>query len=278
QAVQADFALTRDNAGAVVEVCHRLDGSPLAIELAAARVRLFSPAALVNRLSSRLDVLTTGARDAPTRHQTLRGAIAWSYDLLTAPQQRQFEGLAVFAGGCTLEAAEAVANPNGVLGMSTLDGVNDLVTQSLLRRIDGASDEPRFALPETIREYALERLANSGAEVDTRDCHAAYFLALAEAAEPQLSGRGQAEWLARLEREHDNLRAALRWLVEHGDPEIGLRLCAALWRFWYMHGHLTEGRERLAELLALSDASAVSEAPAAVRAAALGGLGSFAWR
>jgi predicted ATPase len=242
--VQADFALTTENVAAVVEICGSLDGLPLAIELAAARVRLFAPAALLDGLADRLSLLTTGVRDAPVRHQSLRGAVAWSYDLLASAEQRLFERLAVFAGGCTLEAVEVVTNCNAELGIAALDGVAALVDQSLLRRLDGESDEPRFGFLETLREYALTRLAASGDEHITRERHALFCLALAEAAEPELKGSHQAEWLARLEREHDNLRAALCWWVQE-EAEQAVRMGGALWRFWHVRGHLTEGRERL---------------------------------
>jgi tetratricopeptide (TPR) repeat protein len=277
KAVQADFALTAKNVGAVANICRRLDGLPLAIELAATRVRLFTPRALLGRLSRSLDLLTGGARDVPVRHQTLRGAIAWSYDLLTGAEQRLFERLAVFAGGCTLEAAEAVANADGRLGISVVDGLAALIEQSLVLRLEGELEEARFGLWETIHEYASGRLVATGEDQTTYERHVAYFLALAEMAKPHLRGPQQAGWLERLELEHDNLRAALRWCVEQGEVERGLRLGGALSRFWEVRGHLSEGRERLMDVLGLG-AGMDSGRRTAARATALNGAGSLAWR
>ena len=204
----------------MAEICVRLDGLPLAIELAAARIKLLPPQAMLARLGRRLELLRGGARDVPDRHQTLRHAIAWSYDLLEAGEQALFRRLAVFAGGCTLEAAEAVCqavhDPAAGPGQSleVLDGVASLVDKSLLRQQEQASGEPRFRMLETIREYGLECLTASGEEPAVRRAHADYYLALVEAAEPALTGPEQATWLERLEAEHDNLRAALRWAEE----------------------------------------------------------------
>jgi predicted ATPase/Tfp pilus assembly protein PilF len=252
QATHPKFTLTSANVKAVVEICRRLDGLPLAIELAAARARLFGPETLLARLSSRLGLLTGGARDSPTRHQTLRNAIAWSFELLTESERQLFERLAVFDGGCTLEAAEAVCNADQTLGIAVLDGVAALVDQSLLQRFEGESSEPRFGLLETIREYALERLEASGAAEAVRSRHAEHFLTLAEQAAPEFLGASQVQWVERLETEHDNVRAALRWCVEHGQFEQAMRFGGALWRFWQIRGYLREGRERLTELLGLS--------------------------
>jgi predicted ATPase/transposase/DNA-binding XRE family transcriptional regulator len=289
QAAKPDFAITAANAAAVVEICQRLDGLPLAIELAAARVRLLAPQALLARLvrahkSTSLQLLTGGGRDLPARQQTLRGAIDWSYQLLEPSEQVLFKRLGVFVGGCTLEAAEAVLRTEGrglsqeapisVLDSqsSVLDGLTALIDHSLLQYAEGADDETRFTMLETIREYALERLEASGEEDMLRRQHAAYYLALAERAEPQIQGAEQAAWLDRLELEHDNLRAALSWAVAAGAAEIGLRLAAALGEFWWPLGHVSEGRRWLAAALASS-----GPATAAARAKALYRAGELAY-
>ena len=260
-AVKPDFRVDNANAPAVAEICVRLDGLPLAIELAAARIKLFLPQAILARLGRRLELLRGGARDVPERHQTLRQAIAWSYDLLEASEQALFRRLAVFVRGYTLEAAEAVCqavdDPAAGAGqaLEVLDGVASLVDKSLLRQQEQASGEPRFRMLETIREYGLECLTASGEEPAVRCAHADYYLVLAEAAEPALTGPEQATWLERLEAEHDNLRAALQWAEESEEVEIGLRLAGALCQFWLMRGHLREGQERLARLLGLAGTS-----------------------
>ncbi len=269
QAAKPDFALTDANASAVVEICRRLDGLPLAIELAAARVKLLPPQALLDRLGERLKLLTGGARDAPARQRTLRDAIAWSYDLLSAPDQTLFRRLAVFAGGCTLEAVEAVANADGDL--DTLEGMASLVDESLLREIEGPDDEPRFAILETIREYGLERLEVSQESGTVQERHATYFAGVAEALRPHLYGPDQVRTVAQLEAEQGNMRSALAWAVEHADAATGLRLTANLRKFWLLRGQLTEGRDWLEQTLALP-----GDAPAATRIDALYGVGSFA--
>jgi predicted ATPase/class 3 adenylate cyclase len=259
-AVKPDFRVDNANAPAVAEICVRLDGLPLAIELAAARLKLLPPQAMLARLGRRLELLRGGARDVPDRHQTLRHAIAWSYNLLEAGEQALFRRLAVFVRGYTLEAAEvvcqAVHDPAAGPGQSldVLDGVASLLDKSLLRQQEQASGEPRFRMLETIREYGLECLTASGEEPAMRRAHADYYLALVEAAEPALTGPEQTAWLERLEAEHDNLRAALRWAEESGEAEVGLRLAGALCQFWLMRGHLREGQERLARLLGLAGA------------------------
>ena len=273
-----DFQLDGENVAAVAHICCRLDGIPLALELAAARVALLPPAALLARLERRLVVLTGGARDLPERQRTLRAAIDWSYGLLTEDERRLSRRLAVFAGGCTLDAAEAVC-PAASLdefaewGGDVLEGLASLVNKSLLRSEQGA--EPRFSMLETIREYGLEQLAAGGEAEALRRRHATHYLAVAERAEPALTGAAQGTWLARLEGEHDNLRAALRWSRESGESALGLRLAGALWRFWYVRGHLSEGRAWLDGLLALP---ANDEGPdsAASRAKALTGAGVLA--
>jgi predicted ATPase len=263
-AVQPNFALTPENAPAIAEICARLDGLPLAIELAAARVKLLSPSAMRVRLAKRLQLLTGGARDLPARQQTLRGAIDWSHELLDPAEQRLFRRLSVFAGGCTLEAAEAVCNAKSDLGLETLEGVEAMVDRSLLQRIEPVAGESRFVMLETIREYALDQLAASGDEALTRRAHAAYCLVLAE---EQASDGGGAEsggtdWLPRFDVEHDNFRAALDHLTQSGNAEWGLRLGVALFRFWEMREHLAEGRDRLTKLLRLPGAATRNKARA----------------
>lgn len=248
--VKADFEVTNDNAPAVAEICVRLDGLPLAIELAAARIRLFPPQALLSRLSSRLKLLTGGARDASARQQTLRGAIDWSYDLLSDGEQQLFRRLAVFQGGRTFEAIEAVCNAEGDLQIDMLDGVESLVSKSLLKQEEGAGGEPRFIMLETIQEYAAEKLDECGEAEELRRRHANYFLGLAEEAEPQLVGPQQPKWLSRLDDVLDNLRAALQYLQNKGSNEELLRLAGSLWYFWWLKGYLDEGREQLSRAMA----------------------------
>ncbi|HEY3228045.1 MAG TPA: tetratricopeptide repeat protein, partial [Roseiflexaceae bacterium] len=270
QAAKADFAITNASAPAVAEICYRLDGLPLAIELAAARVKLLSPQALLSRLEQRLNLLTGGGRDRPARHQTIRGAIDWSYHLLAAAEQALFARLGVFVGGCTLEAAEAVCNADGALPLDVIDGVASLLDKSLLRLNAGADGEGRFLMLETIREYALERLAAHGEAEALREQHLAYYLALAEAAEPHLRGAEQIVWLDRLEVEHDNLRAALTWAHDHGavdsssiaGAEAELRLAGALFWFWDMRNYQIEGRRWLEGALARTNQPARTAARA----------------
>jgi predicted ATPase/DNA-binding SARP family transcriptional activator len=251
QAVKPGFVLTDENAPSVAEICCRLDGLPLAIELAATRIRLFSPQALRARLERRLPLLTGGARDLPARQRTLRNTIAWSYDLLAADEQKLFRRLSVFAGGFTLEAAAVVCGSCGSALDSSLDGnvldrVASLADQSLLKQEEQEDGEPRFVMLETIREYARERLEESGEAGAIRRQHAQYFLTLAEAAEPELRGPRQREWLHRLEQEHDNLRAAREGRQgEQDGAEMALRLVGALVQFWVGRGHLGEGRQWL---------------------------------
>jgi DNA-binding CsgD family transcriptional regulator/tetratricopeptide (TPR) repeat protein len=247
-----------------------LDGLPLAIELAAGRCKLFSPQALLPRLKSRLKLLVGGARDLPLRQQTLRETIAWSYDLLEEDEKTLFRRLAVFVRGCTLEAAETVCNAHGDLELDTLDGVARLVDKSLLRQEAQPDGEPRLLMLETIREYALECLAESGEAETIRRQHATFFLQLAEEADPKVRSAEQATWYRRLEVEHDNLRAALRWMLEREAPEMSLRLAGALWAFWRQH--LREGRGWLEQVLAQPGA----QAHTAARAKALLGAGALA--
>ncbi|MFI5113974.1 MAG: tetratricopeptide repeat protein, partial [Terriglobales bacterium] len=261
-AVKPDFELNRENAPAVTEICARLDGLPLAIELAAARVKVLSPSSMRTRLTSRLQLLTGGARDMPQRQQTLRAAIDWSYDLLSAAEQKLFRRLSVFVGGCTLEGAEAVCDTKGDLDLDLLDGMASLVDKSLAQQVEPAKGESRFAMLETIREYALEKLEASGEEALTKRAHAAYCLVLAEEEAAEQSGAEGAEWLERFTFEHDNFRSALEWLTETGDAEWGLRLGAALFRFWEMREYLAEGRGWLGKLLKLAAAAAPTKARA----------------
>jgi predicted ATPase/DNA-binding CsgD family transcriptional regulator len=269
QAVQSDFAMTEENAAAIATICYQVDGLPLAIELAARRSKLFSPQALLSRLENRLKLLVGGARDRPLRQQTLRGTIAWSYDLLEDAEQKLFRRLAVFVGGCTLEAAEAVCNANQDLEGDMLDGVAGLVDKSLLRQETQADGEPRLLILETIREYALERLKASGEADAMRRKHATFFLTLAEVAYPRLFSAELSTWYERLEIEHNNLRAALHWTLEHQEAEMGLRLAGALSRFWRSHNHAREGRNWFKQVLAQSGA----QAHTAARAKALRGAG-----
>ncbi|MGA2372748.1 MAG: protein kinase domain-containing protein [Candidatus Korobacteraceae bacterium] len=254
RAVKHDFALTNENASAVAAVCARLDGLPLAIELAAARIKLLSPSAMLARLESCLNLLTGGARDLPARQRTLRGTVDWSYGLLNPAEQTLFRRLSVFIGGCTLEAVEAVCDTAGDLGLDVLDGMASMVDKSLVQQVEAAAGETRFVMLTTIREYALERLAASNDVAATRRPHAAYYLVLAE--EGAAEAAAHPEWLDRLEVEHDNLRAALEYLIKTGDADWGLRLGSALFHFWETREYLTEGRSRIARLLALQGAAA----------------------
>ena len=270
-AVKPDFELTEDNASAVATICVRLDGLPLAIELAAARIKLLSPSAIETRLASRLQLLTGGARDLPARQQTLRGAIDLSYDLLNPAEQMLFRRLSVFVSGCTLEAVEAVCNTKRDLELDVLDGMASLVDKSLLQQIEGAGGESRFIMLETIREYGLEKLAASGDKALTRRSHAAYCLVLAEEWASEDTGAEELQGPDRFEVEHDNFRAALEWLTESGDAEWGLRLGAALFRFWEMREYLAEGRDRLGKLLKLPGAAARTRTRALFAAGVLAG-------
>ena len=248
-AARPGFRLTSENTHAIEEICSRLDGLPLAIELAAARIKMLSPSAILDRLQSRLQLLTGGALDLPERQHTLRNAIAWSHDLLNEPERKLFRRIAVFVGGCTVESAEAVCNASLDLGMDVFEGLSSLVDQNLIQRIDRAEGDARFAMLETIREYALERLAESHEEPATRRAHAAYCLVLAEEGNPQLLPQDRSNWLAQCDFEIDNFRYALDWLFQTRDLNWALRLCMALFRFWDMREHLEEGRARLETVL-----------------------------
>jgi non-specific serine/threonine protein kinase len=273
RAVRPSFELTPANAEVVADICRRLDGLPLAIELAAARVRAMNPETILAQLRERsLQVLSGGARDAPPRHRTLRDAIDWSYDLLEPTQQQLFRSLSVFVGGCTPEAIEAVAGGGAVVDVEVLVDKH-LLTFEADEHGDG---DIRYQQLETIREFGLEQLTASGGASIARERHARYLVDLAERAAPALYGPEQKVWLARLLREHDNIRAALDWCTDPAEPdrvELGLRLAAALWLFWRVRGFVREGRLRLAQLL---DASASAE-PSVARARALYAAGYLAF-
>jgi predicted ATPase len=251
-AVWPGFAMTPENAPAIRDVCSRLDGLPLAIELAAARTKVLPPSAILDRLQSRLQLLTSGALDLPERQQTLRNTIDWSHGLLNDAERKLFRRLSVFVGGCTLEAAEAVCNTSRDLGIDLFEGLSSLVDQNLVQRVDRAESEPRFAMLETLREYALERLAESGEQSTARRAHAAYCLVLAEEGNPELGPAERTRWLTQCDAEIDNFRFALDWLFQSLDLDWALRLCVALFRFWDMREHLTEGRTRLETVLQLA--------------------------
>jgi len=254
RAVKHQFALTRENAAAVAAICSRLDGLPLAIELAAVRIKLLSPSDMLTRLESRLTLLTGGARDLPTRQQTLRNTVEWSYGLLNDAEQTLLRRCSVFTGGCTLEALEAVCDTKGDLGLDVLDGIASLVDKSLAQQVEQVDKETRFIMLSAIREYALESLAGSDDESVTRRAHAAYYLVLAEEGAEDIAA--QPEWLDRYEVERENFRQAIDYLIKTRDAEWGLRLGAALFRFWETREHLAEGRDALGRILAMEGAAA----------------------
>ncbi len=270
-AVQPRFRLTAQNAHAVAGITARLDGLPLAIELAATRTKMLAPEQLLARLEHSLTLLTSGASTLPERQRTLRGAISWSYDLLTEPERRLFTRLAVFSGGWTLAAAEAVAKPDE-LKLAGLEGLSSLVDNSLIR-VDEPNGEPRFSMLETIREFGLEQLSAAGELESVRGRHGQYFLELAVDAETHLTGVEQGKWLDKLDRENGNLRGALRWAIDDGQPILAQEAAGALWRFWQQRGHLAEGRRWLDETLAMPD----GQQSTAARGKALTGAGGIAW-
>jgi predicted ATPase/class 3 adenylate cyclase len=269
-AVSPRFQVTEENAPAVAQITARLDGLPLAIELAATRTKVLSPEELAGRLGERLTILTSGTRTAPERQRTLRDTITWSHDLLHEAEQRLFARLSVFAGGWTLESAEAVCEP-AELGIDLLESVTALVDQSLVRRIETAGGDSRFSMLETIREFAQERLGARGNEEVVLRRHAEYFLDLALEAEPYLER--EPAWLDRCDRERDNLGTALRWAIDAGEVDRAQEAAGALWRFWQLRGHLSEGRLWLEGALAVAS----SDKPTAARAKALAGAGGIAW-
>jgi len=272
QAVQPDFQVTNTNAPAVAEICARLDGLPLAIELAAARIKLFPPKVLLTRLGQRLPLLTSSIRDAPARQRTLRSTIQWSYDLLAAHEQRLFRRLSVFVGGCTWQAIEVVSATFGDDTTLVFETVASLIDKNLLRQTESEEDELRLMLLETIREYGLEALSTSREMEVLRQAHAAYYLSLVEEAARGLQGSQQAEWLERLEREHDNLRATLSWSLEpkQSEPnsEIALRLCEKLVMFWEVRGLYREALAYLEQVLASSGGVVTPLRARALKAAA----------
>jgi predicted ATPase/DNA-binding CsgD family transcriptional regulator len=266
------FSLSPQNAVAVAEVCRRLEGIPLAIELAAARVGTISVEQISERLEGSLELLTHGGRTAVPRQQTLRGALDWSHDLLSEPERKVFGRLSVFAGGWDLEASEAVVSGEGVVGSEVLDLLSGLVEKSLV--VVHGSDEGavRYRLLEPVRQYARKKLEASGKAGAAKRAHAEYFLALAEEAEPKLLGPQEAQWYERLEEEHDNIRAALSYSLAGADPDLGLRLAGAIWWFWHRHGHLSEGRGWLEEGLTRG-----GRASAIARVKAMEGIGWLAY-
>lgn len=269
-AVKPSFRLTEENAPAVVGICARLDGLPLAIELAASRSKLLTPQQILDRLEERLPLLTSRAADAPDRRKTLRGTIQWSYDLLDEQERRLFEHVSVFRGGGTLEAMEGVCSLAG--GTDTFEGLASLVDNSLIRLVE-TEGESRFVMLETIREYALDRLTERGEREEVSRRHASYFLGLAERAEPNLTGPEVTVWNGRLTSEHDNIRGVLRWAIESDDAETGMRLAGAIWRFWHLRSHFAEARTWFDELLALPSARGRT----AARVKGLTGLGGIAY-
>jgi len=270
-----DLTLDAASAPAIAALCHHLDGLPLALELAAVRLRVLSPQALLARLGRRLPVLTGGARDLPERQRTLRATLDWSYDLLTAGERALFRRMAVFAGGCALAAIEAVCvdGTDGVdAGIGALDALGALVDKSLVQRDGDPGEEPRFTMLETVREFGLDLLAASGEAERTYQRHAAHYAALAETAEPEVVGPRQAAWLGRLDRDAANMRAALGWALAGGDGALGVRMAGALGRYWERRGHLSEGRQWLERAL---DGR---EGPPDARAKALNAAGWLAYR
>ncbi len=265
--VHSGFTLTEENSRAIAEICVRLEGLPLAIELAAARTKLLAPQAMLARMGKRLQILTGGGRDLPSRQQTMRGAIEWGYNLLSDADKQAFRMVSVFVGGFTLEAAEAVC---AAKCENVLELLASLVDKSLIRQETG--EEPRFVMLETIREFGLEALVATGEQAELQVRHAGFFRDLAERAEPELSKSGQELWLDRLEKEHDNFRSALEWTIGHGDTDTAIRLAAALWWFWYLHGHYNEGRKWLEGAL-----KNCSGCPPFFRARALLGSGVLAF-
>lgn len=270
---RADFAITDQNASTLASICYRLDGIPLAIELAAARVRSLSVDEINNKLDQRFRLLTGGSRAALPRQQTLRSLIDWSYDLLSATEQALFRGLSVFAGGWTLETAEDVCSGEGIAKEDVLDLLTALTDKSLVLA-EERNGESRYRLLETVRQYARERLLESGGGEAVRIRHREHFLGLAEEAHPKLRGPEQAMMLRRLETEHENLRASLEWSLADADPTAGLRLCSALQLFWIMRGHFAEGRRWCAQVLAKDRV----EEHAQEHANALGAAGLLAYR
>jgi predicted ATPase len=271
RAIRPSFDLTGDNAPAIAQICVRLDGLPLAIELAAAQLRVLSPHELLGRLEHRLP-LRTGAGNVPERQRTLRDTIAWSYELLEEPQRKLFARMAVFAGGATLAAIEAVCNPEGDLGVDTLDAVASLIDHSLVRREDEAGGS-RFTMLETIREYAAARLVGEYDREETEHRHAEHFAAMAEQWGPLVRSPEALAATAILERDYDNIRAALAWSLRADRADIGLRIAAPMWMYWVEHGPVPDGRRAVEALLSLPSAAKSD----GLRAAALDALGALSY-
>jgi predicted ATPase/class 3 adenylate cyclase/Tfp pilus assembly protein PilF len=298
RAANPDLKFTEDSAMVIAEICVRLDGLPLAIELAAARSRILTPEMILQKLTHRLEVLTGGARDLPRRQQTIRSTIDWSYNLLSDHEKLLFAWVGVFSGGWTTEAVEALcdrvtqAQAMPLSGCEALIELESLVDKSLVRCSEGRTGETRFTMLETIREYALERLAMGGMSEMLRQQHAEYYVAWMENVFTHLSGHGQVEWLQRLEEEHDNLRAALGWIVKADtnhpadvnppNAQVGLaaRIGAVIWRFWFLHSHLSEGRKWMNELIRVIDPADVNhpavDIPVSLRIKTLTGAGKLA--
>jgi predicted ATPase/class 3 adenylate cyclase len=273
RAVKPDFELTNESAPAVAEICVRLDGLPLAIELAAARIKMLPPKAMLQRLDSRLKLLTGGARDLPERQRTLRATIECSFALLDEGEQVLFARLAVFSGGRTLQAIETICDAEGDLSAEAFEGVSSLVAMSLIRQEEVPGGEPRFVMLETVHEFAREKLQESAEAEEIKRLHAQYFLTLAEEAYPELKGADQLEWLERLEAEQDNIRVAFSWALERKEVEVALRMGGSLSWFWWVRDYYSEGRRWLEEALAMD----VRGSPE-VRAMALAGAGGLAWQ
>ncbi|HET9223432.1 MAG TPA: tetratricopeptide repeat protein [Roseiflexaceae bacterium] len=252
QDARPEFAVTEENASAIAQICVRLDGLPLALELAAARTKLFTPQALLVHLEQHLATLSGGARDLPMRQQTLHDTIGWSFDLLDAGEQLLFRDLAVFVGGCTVEAIEAVCYQVDESPAKLLDALMALIDKSLLCQIEGPDDAPRFTMLEVIRAYALERLDVSGEAYELKRRHMTYYLALAETAAPEITGPQQQAWLDLLEQDHDNVQAALQWALDQRELETALKFCRALWKFWQCHSYYSVGRRWMDAVLAKS--------------------------
>lgn len=276
QAVRPDFQITNENAPAVAEICHRLDGLPLAIELASSRIRMSSPEALLKRLEQSFDVLGEGTRDLPERQRTLHSAIDWSYGLLGDDEKRMLRRLSVFVGGWTFEAADAVCNTPDEGRINILDGLERLIDLNLIKPAREVKGDLRFGILETIREFSMQRLLESGEEDEVRGRQAQYYLALVEQAEPELRGFSQERWVGRLETELSNIRAVLAWCL-HNDCDLGLKLCGAIWRYWETHSLIGEGRGWLEEFLAQSKHATETRGKALIAAAACAiYLGDFA--
>jgi predicted ATPase/class 3 adenylate cyclase len=273
RAMDPRFTADQESARAILEICRRLDGLPLAIELAASRLRLMTPLGMLERLDRALPLLSAGPRDLPDRQRTLRGAIGWSYDLLPPATAVLFRRVCVFAGGLTVDAVRAVCDPHGELRVDVLDGLEALLDAALLHRRPGPAETERFDTLQTVREFGWERLEGEGDVADVRRRHAAYFLEKAETAAPGFRGPDLETHLHRLHLEHDNFRAALGWALELDEGRVGLRLVSALWRFWHLHGDLTSGRRWADQVLALPSARARS----AARAHAMLATGSLAY-